>query len=130
MGRVYHTDVSTSTLVFDEDRYLVEMYFMHPNIEVVPHSHPFDSVTIFMGGHLLGRRESILGGWLNSFHTGLVGEVLPAGQWHAFQTGKDGATVFVVSSWEDIAEKNSATVKYLGTPLGPIHAQSLLNSVV
>jgi len=125
MKKVFVTDVSTSTLVMDEDRYLVEMYFMHPMIEVVPHAHPFDSLTIFIGGHLLGRREGMIGHWLNPRHTGLIGDVLPAGQWHAFQTGEDGAVVYVISSWKDLTEKNSATIKYSGTPLGPIHKATL-----
>jgi hypothetical protein len=125
MRRVFLTDVSTSTLVWREDRYLVELYFMHPLIDVVQHSHPFESLTIFMGGHLLGRRKSFLGRWLNDSNSGTICETLPNGAWHAFQSGENGAVVYSISRWDDIAQMDSATRKYIGDPLGPTHQKTL-----
>ena len=124
-GRVYRTDVSTSTLVWQDGEYLVEYYLMHPLIEVVPHSHPFDSVTVHVGGKMLGRREGSLGEWLTDRDRGHVGSVLPANAWHAFMTGDAGAIVYVISRWDDPAEMDSATIKYLGEPLGPMHKATL-----
>lgn len=125
MRKVFLTDVSTSTLVWDEGDYLVEFYLMHPLINVVPHSHPFESLTIFMGGNLLGRRNSFIGRWLNDSHSGLICETLPPGDWHAFQSGANGAVVYSISRWDNPADKDSATRKYLGEPLGPLHQQTL-----
>jgi hypothetical protein len=125
MRKVYFTDVSTSTLVWKEGEYLVEYYLMHPLIEVVPHAHPFESITIHIGGKMLGRREGVIGEWLTDKHAGHIGGILPAGAWHAFSTGDTGAIVYVVSRWDDPAEMDSATIKYLGAPLGPMHEQSL-----
>jgi hypothetical protein len=125
MRRVFLTDVSTSTLVWDEGEYLVEFYLMHPLIDVVPHSHPFESLTIFMGGHLLGKRKDFQGRWLNDSHSGLICETLAPGNWHAFQSGANGAVVYSISRWDDLAEKDSATRKYTGEPLGPKHQITL-----
>lgn len=125
MRQVYLTDVSTSTLVWDEGEFLVEYYLMHPLVDVVAHSHPFESLTIFMGGNLLGRRESFLGRWLNDSHSGLICETLAPRAWHAFQSGARGAVVYSVSRWEDPVEKDSATRKYLGEPLGNLHKLTL-----
>lgn len=125
MRRVYFTDVSTSTLVWDEDEFLVEMYFMHPLVHVVPHAHPFDSITIHIGGKMLGRREGVIGRWLTDRDCGHIGDVLPNGAWHSFDTGDTGCVVYVVSRWEDPAQKESATIRYIGDPLGPMHKQQL-----
>lgn len=125
MKKVFLTDVSSSTLVWDEDEYLVELYFMHPLIYVVPHSHPFESLIIFMGGHLLGLRADFYGSWLNQNNSGLICSTLPPGDWHGFQTGDSGAVVYSISRWDDPKEKDSATRKYLGDPLGPIHKITL-----
>lgn len=125
MRRVYHTDVSTSVLVWMEDEYLVEYYLMHPLIEVVPHAHPFESTTIHIGGKMLGRREGVIGEWLTDRDKGHIGGIIPSGAWHAFITGDTGAIMYVVSRWDDPAEMDSATVKYIGAPLGPMHAKSL-----
>lgn len=125
MRKVYFTDVSTSTLVWADGRFLVEHYLMHPLVEVVPHSHPFDSVTIHVNGKMLGRREGVIGQWLTGRDSGCIGGVLPANAWHAFTTGDTGAVVYVVSEWDDPAEMDSATIKYLGEPLGDLHRQTL-----
>jgi len=125
MSRVYYTDVSTSTLVWREGEFLVEYYLMHPLVNVVPHAHPFDSVTVHIGGKMLGRRDGVIGHWLTDKDAGHISGVLPKGEQHSFDTGDTGCVVYVISQWDDPAEMDSATVKYLGQPLGPRHASSL-----
>ena len=125
MRQVYLTDVSTSVLVWAEGEYLVEHYLMHPLIEVVPHSHPFESVTVHVAGKLLGRRQGIIGQWLTDRDSGHISNPIAPGVWHAFMTGDTGAVMYVISRWKDPAEQDSATRKYLGEPLGPLHQQTL-----
>lgn len=127
MTKVYLTDVTTSTLIWDEDRFLVEFYFVHPNIKVVPHSHPFDSIIIHNSGELDGGRgndttKTLL---LTDKDHGRISRVLPAGTNHFFTTTMNGASFYSISSWDNYLEKDSATVKYTGAPLGPVHAKSL-----
>lgn len=128
MTKIYLTDVSTSTLVWDEDKFLVEFYLVHPNIKVIPHSHPFDSIIIHNSGELNGGRgndptKMVL---LTNKDHGRISRVLPAGTNHFFVSSINGASFYSISSWDDQSEKDSATVKYTGAPLGPIHAKSFL----
>lgn len=125
MRKVYLTDVSTSVLVWEEGEFLVELYLMHPLAVVVPHSHPFENVAIHYAGKMLGRREGSVGQWLSHRHRGHIGNPLAPGEWHAFDVGDTGAIFYNVSRWDDPTQKDSATVRYLGDPLGPLHKQSL-----
>lgn len=125
MGQVFLTDVSTSTLVWSEGLFLVEMYLMHPLAVVVPHSHPFENLAVHWGGKLLGRREGSIGNWLTDKDRGRIGNPMKAGDWHAFQVGDTGAVFYNVSRWEDAAQMDSATRKYIGKPLGPTHQKTL-----
>ena len=125
MRRVYLTDVSTSVLVWDEGDYLVELYFMHPLVTIVPHSHPFENLAVHYSGKILGKREGVIGQWLTDKDRGSFGYSLKQGDWHAFQTGDTGAVLYNISRWDDVSMKDSATVRYLGEPLGPKHQESL-----
>jgi hypothetical protein len=98
---------------------------MHPNKESTPHSHPFQSLTVHISGRLRGRREGITGEWLTDQNWGHIGETIEPNQWHAFSTGPTGAVMYVISRWDDPREMNSATIKYLGEPLGDLHKQTL-----
>jgi hypothetical protein len=125
MQRVYLTDVSTSVLVWDEGAYLVEMYLMHPLAKIVPHSHPFENLSVHYSGKILGQREGVIGHWLTDKDSGSFGPPLKPGDWHGFQVGDTGAVFYNISRWDDLGTKQSATLRYLGEPLGPIHQQSL-----
>lgn len=127
-SRVYVTDSSTSVLVWSEGDFLVEHYLMYPGVTVPEHSHPFDSVTIFWSGQLLGRRAGEVGNWLFDQHSGHIGGVVKAGDWHSFITGERGAVIYVVSQWTDPADKESATLRYIGEPMGPKHAAQLVGT--
>ena len=124
--KVYYTDVSSSTLVWSEEQFLVELYYINPNVIIVPHAHPFESVTLFCGGSMLGMRDGALSSnWLTNEDSGTIGPVLPKNVRHWFETKEEGAVFYVISKWDTISEKNSATVKYIGNPLGPIHENNL-----
>lgn len=125
MKKVYLTDVSTSTLVWSEGPFLVELYIMHPNAVVVPHTHPFENITILLSGSILGKREGAKEKWLTDKSSGRIGLPLPAGEWHGFDVGENGCCFYNISKWDDPAEMDSATVKYIGEPLGPVHKQTL-----
>jgi hypothetical protein len=127
MKRVYHTDVSTSTLIWEEGPFLVEMYLMRPNAQVVQHSHPFENCVIFLNGSMRGRREDGTGEpqWLEAKFAECISPTLPAYKWHSFEVGADGCVLLNFSKWANLEDKESATIKYIGDPLGPIHAGQL-----
>lgn len=126
MSRVIHTDVSTSTLVFSENEYLVELYMMHPNATVVNHSHPFENVALFYSGEITGYREGNSNPiTLTDGNHGHIGNPLPPGKWHGFKVGSNGCVFYNISRWDDVTQKDSAILKYIGTPLGPIHEKIL-----
>lgn len=127
MNRVVHTDVTTSVLVYSKDEFIVELYFVHPNVQLVPHTHTFENLVIFISGELTGTREGniVEGKKLTFKDSGLIGTPLPPGQWHSFRSGDRGCVFYNVGRYEDIAQKDSAVFEYIGTPLGPIHAKLL-----
>ena len=131
MNRVVVTDVSSSVLVWDEDEFLVELYFMFPSTHVVRHSHPFENVALFFNGSIQGFREGSPKEtqWLTSEQHGYIGTPLPAGDWHSFNVGPEGAVFYNISRWENTEQKDSAIFKYTGQPLGPVH-EKLLASMV
>ena len=131
MDRVIVTDVSTSVLVWSEEQFLVEMYMMHPSTHVVKHSHPFENVALFISGSIQGFREggALETPWMTDEQSGYVGQPLPIGKWHEFNVGPKGAVFYNISCWENSEDKDSAIIKYIGEPLGPIH-EKFLASVV
>lgn len=120
MNRVLVTDVSTSILVWDESEFLVEMYLMHPNTHVKPHSHPFENIILFIAGSLSGRREGSKEYKTLDIPTA-IGQPLAANLWHEFTVGPTGAVFYNISKWQALEQKDSAILKYEGTPLGPLH---------
>lgn len=125
MNRVFVTDVSTSTLVWEQNNFLVEMYLMHPYAKVVKHTHPFENVSIHYSGKLLGSREGGIGRWLTDSDRGYISNILIPGNWHSFIVGDTGAIFYNVSTWNIPGEKTSATIRYIGEPLGPVHKNIL-----
>jgi hypothetical protein len=124
MNRVLVTDVSTSILVWCESEFLVEMYLMHPNTHVNPHSHPFENIVLFMAGSLSGRREGSEEYKTVDVSTA-IGTPLAANLWHEFTVGADGAVFYNISKWDTAEQKDSAILKYQGVPLGPLHENLL-----
>jgi hypothetical protein len=125
MKRVYVTDTSTSTLVYNKFPFTAELYLLHPGVDVIPHSHPCDQLTIFISGSLLGSRNGITGSWLTSANHGQLGQINTAKDTHSFNCGQTGAVTYVLSMWEQVDQMESATLRYLGPAMGPIHKQLL-----
>jgi hypothetical protein len=127
MKRVIVTDVSTSTLVWDEGEFLVELYMIHPNKVIERHSHPFENLVIHFSGVLTGTRENSSSGpvTLTDNDHGKIGSPLPPYQWHEFTSGSMGCVLYNISRWDDISQKESATIRYIGNPLGPVHQNFL-----
>lgn len=125
MNRVFLSDVSTSTLVWKEDNYLVEFYLMHPFCTVTTHFHPFENVSIHYSGKILGFRNGKPGTWLTQKDSGHISQVLPAGIEHSFMVGSEGATFYNISSFTSDKDITSALLRYSGLPLGPIHKKLL-----
>jgi hypothetical protein len=126
MKRVIVTDVSTSTLVWIDGQFLVELYMMHPNTIVKRHSHPFENITIFFSGVITGSRQgNNVGHTLTELDHGRIGVPLPENHWHEFTVGNQGAVFYNISRWSNPTEMDSAIIKYHGEPLGPVHSAFL-----
>ena len=111
---IYCTDCSTSTIVWVSGLFTVEQYLMHPNAAVPPHSHPFDTVSYLFKGQLNNYLPLI-----NKYPE----RVTFKGQTHSFIVGDKGAVIYVMSKWDSVNEMDSATVKYTGQSMGPIHTK-------
>lgn len=127
-GKVVVTDVSASSLIYVDGLYTVEEYFLFPNCTVPLHSHPFDTITIFLGGSFFG--FSIGGSGTGSrkytkADWGEVGQVLKAGDQHSALIGDKGAVSLVVTMWLDKLALNSAAIAWYGEPSGPVHKKLL-----
>ena len=126
MNHVVLTDVSTSILVWSEAEFLVEMYLMHPDIEVIKHAHPFENIVCFISGTIFGRRQN-QENYVQMTESGKIGSPLPPNHWHEFLVGPKGAVFYNISKWNTDETKHSAIFKYIGKPLGPIHEALLKN---
>ena len=129
-NRVFFTDVSTSTLAFVEDNVVFELYYMHPNSEVVMHSHPFKLTSIFMSGDVdamwtdtngITHRKKI-----PTYEFGQIRNILPEHTVHGFRVGELGAIFYTIQIWNNVVtDPKSATEEYSGDPLGPIHSEQI-----
>jgi len=124
-GKIYHTDCSSSTIIFVQDNFLVEEYHLFPNTVVPLHNHPFETVSIFLGGSFIGYRTLENKRLYNEKDIGNIGNILPVGVDHGFTVGADGAALLVISKWDNIDQCNSATLEYTGPSMGPIHDKLL-----
>ena len=123
-GKIFLTDVSSSSIVYAHKNFLVEEYHLFPNCVVPPHSHPFNSITIFLGGNFRGYR---VGGSHETYRDydskdiGSIGSILMAGHEHGASMGELGSSSLVVSEWLDLNKQNSAAIEWYGPPSGPVH---------
>lgn len=127
-GRVVVTDVSSSSIIYVDGRFTVEEYFMYPNSVVPLHSHPCDTVTIFLGGGFYGFSIGGSGSGSKRYDAsdyGAVGAVLNAGDQHSALIGDEGAVSLIISEWADLSQLNSAAIEWYGEPSGPIHTKLL-----
>jgi hypothetical protein len=128
-GKVIETDWTLSFPIFRERGFQVELYMAKPNWETPKHTHPFDSVTVFNGGKMLGRRGVALDEnppWtvLEDEDIDQVQPTLPAGQWHQIRATDKGFTFYNVQYWHD-ENPTSATIGYTGDAMGPLHNEVL-----
>lgn len=127
-ARVFETDVSMSMIVFRQGDYQAEMYMMKPNVTVPKHSHPMRQLILWIGGWMQAFRQGVDPKPNEHYQTknsGYISPVLERDNWHAFETTEKGAFLFVTEQWKNNEEKSSATIAYEGTPLGPMHAETL-----
>jgi len=140
--RVYPTDVSYSCCIFRQDVYQVEVYLGKPNFISSKHSHPFEQLIIFLGGHLEGTRQgnnvlpAVLGSSITNTSSaeiphkdfGKIGSILNSENWHEI-TGKDqGFIFFNLQKWPNTLSMTSAVVEYNGESLGTLHNKIVSSS--
>jgi hypothetical protein len=122
---VIETDYTLSMIVFREQGYQVELYMAKPNWSTPKHTHLFDSVTVFNGGKMLGRRGIALNEnppWtaLEDVDIDIVQPVLPLGHWHQIRAADRGFSFYNIQYWPEHTP-SSATIGYTGEAMGPVH---------
>lgn len=108
--------------------YTVEEYFLFPNSTVPLHSHPCDTVTIFLGGSFFGFSIGGSGAGSKKYTQedyGAVGGILLAGDQHSALIGEGGAVSLVLAKWNSLEQRNSAAIEWYGAPSGPVHQKLL-----
>jgi hypothetical protein len=131
-GTVIETDYTLSFPVFRRNGFQVELYMAKPNWETPKHTHCFDSVTIFNGGKMLGRRGVALDEnppWtaLEDEDIDQVQPVLPLGCWHQIRATDKGFSFYNVQYWPE-ETPTSATLGYTGEAMGPKHQEVILRA--
>lgn len=124
---VIETDYTLSMIVYRDGLYQIELYLCKPNWQTPKHSHDFDSVTVFNGGKMLGRRGQDLKEnppWsiLEDCDIDQVQQELPKGHWHQIKATGRGFSFYNVQYWPE-HRPTSATIGYHGQAMGPIHQQ-------
>jgi len=118
------TDCSTSALSWVEDNVVIEHYLMHPNTEVVMHSHPFYTQTLHISGEVQGyaHQRSMAARWLRDSDYLYLGPIHPPNTQHGFRVGSQGAQFFTIQIWpHKVTNPQSATLLYHGQPIGNLH---------
>lgn len=123
-NRVFYTEVSASTLVWVEDRVVIEHYFLFPNLETHLHYHPFENQMIYIFGDITAYRK-MDSEYVKKFtpeDAHKATSIMPIGYGHGFTVGESGAIVYNIQIWPDIVTNPlSAAVEYFGETLGPKH---------
>lgn len=124
-ARVIETDYTLSMIVFRDNQFQVELYMAKPNWSTPKHTHSFDSVTVFNGGKMLGRRGIAFDEnppWvaLEDADIDLVQPVLPMGHWHQIRATDKGFSFYNIQYWPE-EQPTSATIGYHGEAMGPVH---------
>lgn len=130
-SHVIETDYTLSMIVYRQGGFQVELYMAKPNWSTPKHTHSFDSVTVFNGGKMLGRRGVALDEnppWtaLEDEDIDQVQPVLPMGHWHQIKATDKGFSFYNVQYWPEL-QPTSATIGYHGEAMGPKH-QEVLNA--
>jgi hypothetical protein len=130
-SRVIETDYTLSMIVYRQEGFQVELYLAKPNWSTPKHTHSFDSVTVFNGGKMLGRRGVALDEnppWvaLEDCDIDLVQPTLPLGHWHQIRATDRGFSFYNVQYWPE-EKPTSATIGYYGDAMGPVH-QGVINN--
>lgn len=128
-SRVIETDHTLSMIVYRHQGFQVELYLCKPNWETPKHTHDFESITVFNGGKMWGRRGSDFAenpAWsvLEDEDIGVVQPTLPLGHWHQIRATEKGFSFYNIQYWPEV-KPTSATIGYHGEPMGPLHQQVL-----
>ncbi len=128
---VIETDYTLSMIVFRDKEFQVELYLAKPNWSTPKHTHLFDSITVFNGGKMFGRRGQSLDEnppWyaLEDSDIDKIQPVLPMGHWHQIRATERGFSFYNIQYWPK-DKPTSATIGYHGEAMGPIH-QGVLDS--
>lgn len=126
-ARVIETDYTLSMPIFRNNGFQVEMYMAKPNWSTPKHTHDFDSITVFNGGKMLGRRgrdfsEEPPWSVLEDADNDQIQPILPKGHWHQIRATDQGFSFYNIQYWFDTIP-TSATIGYHGQAMGPIHEE-------
>lgn len=129
---VITTDYTMSMIVYRDNKFQVELYLCKPNWSTPKHTHSFDSVTVFNGGKMLGRRGIALDEnppWeaLEDADIDRVQPTLPLGYWHQIRATEQGFSFYNIQYWPE-ETPTSATIGYQGEAMGPLHEEVIKNA--
>lgn len=132
-AKVIETDYTLSFPVFRNRGFQVELYLCKPNWTTPKHTHDFDSITVFNGGKMWGRRGQDINentAWfcLENSDINQIQPILPRGHWHQIRATEQGFSFYNIQYWHEV-EPTSATIGYHGEAMGPIH-ERVINSAL
>jgi hypothetical protein len=118
-AEVIVSDDATAICLFRQAPYQVELYLVHPNMEIPVHSHPgMDSFVVKLGGGELGERLQcgVSSSW------GAYSGITRRNETHGgsgFDLAKKGYAMLTFQKWPNGVPMTSAAVHWQGETAGP-----------
>jgi hypothetical protein len=126
-AKVMCTDDATAICIFKKPPYQIELYIIHPNQTIPPHSHPdMEVITMVLGGGKLykpGFEHLNCGKEWGKLTDKLV---FPQTHGGKFTDYSDGYVLLSFEKWLNNTELTSASVQWAGETAGPIHDKLIL----
>jgi hypothetical protein len=118
-AEVIVSDDATAITLFRHDRFMVELYLVHPDMAIPTHCHPnMESVIIRLGAGNLGRKHPL--GVSDIW--GAMAPVLYSGEYHGGRPlgfSPKGYAMLTFEHWTGTEEMSSAAVLWKGDTAGP-----------
>jgi hypothetical protein len=120
------TDDATAISIFRKPPYQVELYIIHPNVNIKLHSHPnVETLTVMLGG----QKTAFTGdfGTSDTFNrdSRKVSKLEKHGKFTESGYSNEGFAMLSFQKWDEHVPITSAALNWRGPPAGPIHARML-----
>lgn len=112
------TDISTSSVVYRNANYQVELYMVKPNTNTPTHGHPgVENLIMYISGDI----NYVHNGTNISLDTQSHTPVLKDGDTHALFSGPRGAVFYSIEKWPEQATPSSLVNVWDGPAVGAQH---------